>query len=326
LLFRFILNKIVFYNNLIMNIKNKITELIGNTPLLKLNALSLGLYAEVVVKLEYFNPASSVKDRLGFALIEDAEKKGLINKDTIIIEPSSGNTGIALAMICAAKGYKLIITMPESMSLERRNLIKSFGATLILTPASEGMNGAIAKATQLLQENKNYYMPQQFNNLANVEMHKKTTAEEIWKDTDGKVDFFVAGVGTGGTFTGVSEVLKQRKPSLKSIAVEPMDSPVLSGGKAGAHKIQGIGAGFIPKIFNINYIDEIIKINNEDAFETARRLIKEEGILCGISSGANVCAALQVAKREENKGKLIVTIICDTGERYLSTILFNNEQ
>jgi len=309
-----------------MNIKNNITELIGNTPMIKLNKLALGLYADVVVKLEYFNPGSSVKDRLGLALIEDAERKGIIKKDTVIIEPSSGNTGIALAMICATKGYSLIITMPESMSLERRNLIKSFGAKLILTPASEGMSGAIAKATQLANENDNYYMPQQFDNLANVEMHRKTTAEEIWKDTDGKIDFFVAGVGTGGTFTGVSDILKQRNPNMKSIAVEPNDSPVLSGGKPGPHKIQGIGAGFIPSIFNANYIDEIIKIKNEDAFETARRLIKEEGILCGISAGANVCAALEIAKREENKGKLIVTIICDTGERYLSTILFNNEQ
>jgi len=308
-----------------MNIKNNISELIGNTPLVRLNSLSKGLEAEVAVKLEFFNPASSVKDRLGLALIEDAEQKGLINKDTTIIEPSSGNTGIALAMICASKGYKLVITMPESMSLERRNLIKSFGATLILTPAAEGMSGAIAKATTLAQTNENYYMPQQFNNFANVEMHKKTTAQEIWNDTDGKIDYFVAGVGTGGTFTGVSEVLKQLKPSLKSIVVEPFDSPVLSGGKPGAHKIQGIGAGFIPTIFNVNLIDEIVKVKNEDAFQTARKLIKEEGILCGISSGANVFAALEIAKRSENKGKLIVTIICDTGERYLSTNLFNNE-
>jgi len=307
-----------------MKIASNITQLIGGTPLIRLNSITKGLEAEIIVKLEFFNPASSVKDRLGLALIENAENKGLINKNSVIIEPSSGNTGIALAMICAVKGYKLIIPMPESMSAERRNLIKSFGAEIVLTPASEGMKGAIAKANELASKIENSYIPQQFNNLANVEMHQKTTAEEIWKDTDGKIDIFVAGVGTGGTFTGVSNILKSRNPNFKSIVVEPFDSAVISGGNPGPHKIQGIGAGFIPDILDIKLIDEIIKIKNEEAIEMAQRLIKEEGILCGISSGANVKAAFEIAKRPENKGKMIVTIICDTGERYLSTALFNS--
>jgi cysteine synthase A len=275
-----------------------------------------------VAKLESFNPSSSVKDRIGAAMIIDAESKGLINKDTIIVEPTSGNTGIALAFVCAAKGYRLILTMPDTMSMERRQLLSVFGAELVLTPGSEGMKGAIKRAEQLLADNKNYFMPQQFKNPVNPEIHRLTTAEEIWRDTEGKVDMVVAGVGTGGTITGISEVLKKRKPGFLSIAVEPADSPVLSGGVPGAHKIQGIGAGFIPDIMQIELIDEIVKVKNDDAGTMARRLAREEGILAGISSGAATWAAVEIAKREENRGKLIVAILPDTGERYLSTWLF----
>ncbi len=304
-------------------IANDITELIGNTPLVRLNKLSKGLDATIVLKLEYFNPLHSVKDRIGFNMIRAAEKAGKIKADTIIVEPTSGNTGIALAFVSAVKGYKLILTMPETMSLERRALLKALGAELVLTPGPEGMKGAIKKAKEIYDSNPNvYFMPQQFDNQANVEIHRLTTAEEIWRDTDGKADFIVAGVGTGGTITGVAQVIKQRKPSFKAIAVEPATSPVLSGGQPGPHKIQGIGAGFIPSIVDTKLIDEVIQVTNDEAFATAKRLIKEEGILCGISSGGNVAAALKVAARPENKGKLIVAIIPSTGERYLSTDLF----
>ena len=300
------------------------TETIGNTPLVRLNRISEGALADVVVKLESFNPVHSVKDRIGVSMITTAEKMGLIKKDTVIIEPTSGNTGIALAFVAAARGYKLILTMPDTMSVERRQLLSIFGAQIVLTPGAEGMKGAIKKAEELAAANPNYFMPQQFKNLANPEIHRLTTAEEIWRDTEGKVDILVAGVGTGGTITGISEVLKKKKPSFKAIAVEPAGSPVLSGGKPGAHKIQGIGAGFIPDVFKKELIDEIIQVTNDDAGETARRLAREEGILAGISSGAAAWAALQVSKRPENKGKLIVAIIPDTGERYLSTWLFQN--
>ena len=298
------------------------TELIGNTPLVRLNRITEGVKAEVVAKLESFNPIGSVKDRIGVAMIVDAEEKGLINKDTVIVEPTSGNTGIALAFVCAARGYRLILTMPDTMSLERRQLLSVFGAELVLTPGPEGMPGAVRKAEQLVAENPGYFLPQQFKNLANPEIHRVTTAEEIWRDTDGKVDILVSGVGTGGTITGVTEVIKKRKPEFKAIAVEPTDSPVLSGGKSGGHKIQGIGAGFVPDVLRTDLIDEIVKVSNEDAGATARRLAKEEGILAGISSGAAAWAALEVAKRLENKGKLIVVVLPDTGERYLSTWLF----
>ena len=298
------------------------SELIGNTPLVRLNRITTGAKAEVVAKLESFNPVASVKDRIGVAMIVDAEEKGLIKKDTVIVEPTSGNTGIALAFVCAARGYRLILTMPDTMSLERRQLLSIFGAELVLTPGAEGMPGAIKKAEQLVAENPGYFMPQQFKNQANPERHRLTTAEEIWRDTDGRVDILVSGVGTGGTITGVAEVIKSRKPGFKAIAVEPMDSPVLSGGKPGAHKIQGIGAGFIPDVLRTDLIDEIVKVTNEDAGTMARRLAKEEGILAGISSGAATWAALEVAKRPENKEKLIVVILPDTGERYLSTWLF----
>jgi len=298
------------------------TELIGNTPLVRLNRITEGAKAEVVAKLESFNPLGSVKDRIGVSMIVDAEEKGLINKDTVIVEPTSGNTGIALAFVCAARGYRLIIIMPDTMSLERRQLLSFLGAEIVLTPGAEGTSGAVKKAEQLVAENPGYFMPQQFKNPANPEVHRLTTAEEIWRDTDGKVDIIVSGVGTGGTITGVSEVIKKRKPEFKAIAVEPADSPVLSGGKPGSHQIQGIGAGFIPDVLRTDLVDEIIKVTNEDAGKMAKRLAREEGILAGISSGAAAWAAMEVARRIENKGKLIVVILPDTGERYLSTRLF----
>ena len=300
------------------------TELIGNTPLVRLNRVTGGVQAEVVAKLESFTPLSSVKDRLGVAMIVTAEEQGFINKNTVIVEPTSGNTGIALAFVCAAKGYRLVLTMPDTMSVERRQLLSIFGAELVLTPGAEGMPGAIRKAEALVAENKNYFMPQQFKNLANPEIHRLTTADEIWRDTDGKVDILISGVGTGGTITGVAEVIKKRKPSFKAIAVEPVNSPVLSGGKPGPHKIQGIGAGFVPDVLKKELIDEIVQVTNEDAGAMARRLAKEEGILAGISSGAATWAAIEVAKRPANAGKLIVVVLPDTGERYLSTWLFQD--
>ena len=303
-------------------IYSDITKTVGNTPLVKLNRITHGLEATILVKLESFNPLSSVKDRIGVAMIDDAEKRGVLKKNTTIIEPTSGNTGVALAFVAAARGYKLILTMPDTMSVERRQLLAILGAQLVLTPGAEGMKGAVKKAEELVKETPNAIILQQFNNPANPEIHRKTTAEEIWNDTDGKVDILVVGVGTGGTITGIAEVIKKKKPSVKAIAVEPDASPVLSGGVPGPHKIQGIGAGFIPQVLNRDIIDEVIRVTNENAGETARSLAKLEGILGGISCGAALWAALEVAKRKENKGKTIVVILPDTGERYLTTWLF----
>ena len=305
-----------------MKIAKNVTEVIGNTPLVRMNRMGNGLPGQIVLKLEFMNPAHSVKDRIGLAMIEAAEREGKIKPDTIIVEPTSGNTGIALAMVCASRGYKLVLTMPETMSKERRILLRAFGAELILTPGSEGMTGAIKRAEMLAQSDPKYFMPQQFKNLANPEVHRRTTAPEIWGDTDGQVDVVISGVGTGGTITGVGEVLKKNKPSVRMIAVEPDASAVLSGGTKGPHPIQGIGAGFIPDILNTKIYDEVIRVKNDDAMATARRLAKEEGVLCGISSGAAVWAAMEVARRPEMKDKLIVVIIPSFGERYLSTALF----
>jgi cysteine synthase len=303
-------------------IYDDVTKAIGNTPLVRINKLTKGLAAEVVAKIEKSNPLASVKDRVGLAMIEAAERAGLINRDSVIIEPTSGNTGIALAYVCAVKGYRLILTMPETMSKERRALLRILGAELVLTEGSKGIKGAIEKAEELAQQQKGTFIPQQFKNAANVDIHRKTTAEEIWNDTGGRADILVAGVGTGGTITGVTEVIKKRKPSFRAIAVEPKDSPVLSGGKPGPHKIQGIGAGFVPDILRRDLVDEIVQVTNEDAGATARRAAREEGLLVGISSGAALWAAVEVAKRSECAGKLIVVVLPDTGERYLSTWLF----
>ena len=305
-----------------MRIANDVTELVGNTPLVRLRRLTEGAGAGVVAKLEFYNPAHSVKDRIGVAMIDAAEKAGKINADTIILEPTSGNTGIALAFVCAARGYKLALTMPDTMSKERRLLLRAYGAELILTPGSEGMPGAIRKAEELAATDPRYFIPQQFKNPANPEIHRQTTAEEIWRDTDGQADILVAGVGTGGTITGVGEVIRARKPSFKCVAVEPAASPVLSGGPKGPHPIQGIGAGFVPDVLNTGIYDEVIQVKNEDAFATARRAAREEGLLVGISSGAAIWAAVEVARRQENAGKLIVVIVPSFGERYLSTPLF----
>ena len=303
-------------------IAKDITQLIGNTPLVRLNKVTRGLKAELIAKLEYFNPSSSVKDRIGLSMIEAAEQSGLIKKNTVIVEPTSGNTGISLAFVCAARGYKLVLTMPDTMSMERRQLLAAFGAELVLTPGAKGISGAVKKAEELVAENPGYFMPMQFENPANPEIHRKTTAQEIWRDTDGMVDMLVAGVGTGGTITGVAEVIKKKKPAFKAIAVEPADSPVLSGGQPGPHKIQGLGAGFVPGVLNLKVIDEIIPVTYDDARKAAQRLAREEGILAGISSGAATWAALEVARREESKGKMMVVILPSTGERYLTTDLF----
>jgi cysteine synthase A len=305
-----------------MHIADNVTQLVGNTPLVRINKLAKGLDAEIVAKLEFFNPCGSVKDRIGVSMIEAAEKAGIVDKDSILVEPTSGNTGIALAFVCAVKGYKLILTMPETMSSERKAMLRAFGAELILTPGSQGMKGAIDKADEIIKTNPKAVMLQQFKNIANPDAHRRTTAEEIWRDTDGLVDAIVAGVGTGGTITGVSEVLKARKSSFQAIAVEPEASPVLSGGQPGAHKIQGIGAGFIPDVLNRKIIDRIVKVANDDAFKTARRMVQEEGIFCGISSGAAMWAALEIAKEPDFKNKMIVVIIPSLGDRYLSTELF----
>lgn len=307
-------------------IAKNLTDLIGNTPLLELSNYNkaIGIDASLIAKLEYFNPGGSVKDRVGYAMIKEAEDRGLINETSVIIEPTSGNTGVALAFVAAAKGYRIILTMPETMSIERRNLLKALGAEIVLTPGPEGMKGAIKKAEELAGEIPGAFIPQQFKNLANPEIHRRTTAEEIWRDTDGIIDIFVAGVGTGGTITGVGEALKQKKPEIKIVAVEPYDSPVLSGGTPSPHKIQGIGAGFIPDVLNIKIVDEIFKVKNDEAFTTSKKLAKTEGLLVGISSGAAVFAAAEIAKRPENKGKTIVVLLPDTGERYLSTDLFKD--
>jgi cysteine synthase len=306
----------------VVTIADNITQLIGNTPLVRLNRVTDGAGADVVAKLESFNPANSVKDRLGVALIDAAEEAGLIKDDTVILEPTSGNTGIALAMVAAARGYRITLTMPETMSVERRKLLHALGAELVLTPGPEGMPGAIAKAEELAKSDQKYFVPQQFENPANPAIHRKTTAEEVWRDTDGKIDFFVSGVGTGGTITGVAQVIKERKPSVQFVAVEPAASPVLSGGQKGPHPIQGIGAGFIPPVLDLDLVDEVVTVGNDDSINLARRLAREEGLLVGVSSGAAVVAALQVARRPENAGKLIVVVLPDFGERYLSTPLF----
>jgi cysteine synthase len=305
-----------------MKIAHDVTELVGNTPLVHLRRVTEGCKADVVAKLEFYNPAHSVKDRIGVSMIEAAEQAGLVKQDTIILEPTSGNTGIALAFVCAAKGYKCALIMPDTMSKERRMLLRAYGAELILTPGSEGMAGAIRRAEEMAADDPRYFIPQQFQNPANPEVHRRTTAEEIWRDTDGKVDFLISGIGTGGTITGVGEIIKERKPSFRCVAVEPDASPVLSGGEKGPHPIQGIGAGFVPEVLNTQIYDEIIRVKNEDAFQTARRMAREEGLLVGISSGAAVWAALQVAQRQESEGKLAVVIIPSFGERYLSTRLF----
>ncbi|KAF0812354.1 Cysteine synthase [Andreprevotia sp. IGB-42] len=305
-----------------MNIAKDVTALIGNTPLVQLNRVSAGCGATIVAKLEYMNPSHSVKDRIALSMIDAAEAAGIINADTVIVEPTSGNTGIGLAMVCAARGYKLTLTMPETMSKERRALLRGYGAELMLTPGPEGMGGAIARAKALCEANANHFMPQQFENPANPEIHRKTTAEELWRDTDGQIDILIAGVGTGGTITGVSEVIKARKPSFQAIAIEPDASPVLSGGAKGPHPIQGIGAGFVPAVLNTAAYDEVIRVGNDEAFATARAMATQEGILCGISAGAAVWAAVEVARRPENAGKLIAVIIPSFGERYLSTKLF----
>ncbi len=309
-----------------MKIAKSISELVGHTPLLRLNRITKDCCAEVVAKLESFNPCGSVKDRIGISMIESAEKTGRIQKDTILLEPTSGNTGIALAFVCASKGYPLVLTMPETMSEERIHLLKMFGAEIILTPGNEGMTGAVKKAEEIARTDSRYVILQQFRNPANPEIHKKTTAQEIWEDTDGKIDILVAGVGTGGTITGISEVVKAKKPELKTIAVEPENSPVLSGGRPGPHKIQGIGAGFIPEVLRMDLVDEVIRVSDENAILFAKRLATEEGVLAGISSGAAAWAAIEVGKRLENEGKMIVVILPDTGERYLSTRLFNKHR